>query len=829
MKFLIIDGNSILNRSFYGIRELRSSKGVPTNAIYGFFNILHKHITEENPDKIAVAFDLKEKTHRHLLYENYKGTRSATPEDLLSQFPLTKDILRAMGISVLEKAGIEADDIIGIVSRYCEEHGDSCMIVTGDRDALQLVSDKTTVKLATTKQDIIYTPGAIEEKYGLTPDRMTDLKALMGDSSDNIPGVKGIGEKTALSLLEKYGSLDGVYEHTEEIKGCLKEKIINGRDDAYLSLKLGTILREGDVGTDIGEIAPPVPDAKKLSEIFSELELKSLADKFISKENDSFEEENKIEETEYYGEIPSGFFENKSVFSLTEHENGFLVSDLEKVILLPLDKLSFLNKKTIITHNSKKLYTEAIKQNIELSVIFDCMLAAYVLNPSETNYGLNRLFSEFLNISGNDAFYCLNLKKLADKEEASLKENGGFKVFTEIEMPLSLVLADMEVSGFKADPEFIETFGRTLDLEIKDAEQEIFRLAGHEFNINSTKQLGTVLFEELILPCRKKTKTGYSTDNEVLESLSRYHPIIENVIIYRKLSKLKSTYVDGLLKTIAEDGRIHSKFTQTVTQTGRISSVEPNLQNIPVRTELGRQLRHAFIAKEGSLLIDADYSQIELRILAHISDDKVMKEAFINNTDIHRVTASEIFDLPEEMITGDMRSIAKTVNFGIVYGIGEFSLSKDLKIPRKEAKRYIDSYLNTYSGVNRYMEDVVKKAEESGYVETLFGRRRYVDELKSRNKQIQAFGHRVCRNTPIQGTAADLIKIAMIRVYNALKEKLPEAKLILQVHDELIVEAPENKADAAAKILKEEMEKAAVLSVPLVADTGIGKDWFDAH
>lgn len=822
MKFLIIDGNSILNRSFYGIRELRSSKGVPTNAVYGFFNILNKHIEEENPDKIAVAFDLKEKTHRHRMYDGYKATRSATPEDLLAQFPITKDILRAMGIAVLEKPGIEADDIIGIVSKYCDEHGDRCVIVTGDRDSFQLISDTTVVKLAATKQDILFDKAVLKEKYGLEPDRMTDLKALMGDSSDNIPGIKGVGEKTALSLLEKYQTLDGIYEHAGEIKGSLGEKIRNGKESAYLSLELGRILRSGDIGTDIEKIAPPRPDEKKLAEIFSELELRSLAKKYSAEK----ENEPSVTETEI-SEETAGFYDGDKVFSVIENDGRHLVSDGKTVCVL--SSLSKLDGKKIITHGSKKIYLEAINEKISVNIIFDTLLAAYILNPSETNYSADRLFSEFLSEKCNPAGIAAGLFRLADKMKDKLEENGETSVFSGIEMPLSAVLAEMEHIGFKADKTFIEEFGRNIDAEISAAEEEIYRFAGKEFNINSTKQLGEVLFEELLLPCRKKTKTGYSTDNEVLESLAGFHPIVDNVIVYRKLTKLKSTYVEGLIKTIADDGRIHSKFTQTVTQTGRISSIEPNLQNIPVRTELGRQLRKAFIAEDGNLLIDADYSQIELRLLAHISGDKTMQKAFCDGVDIHTVTASEIFGLPTEMVTAEMRSRAKTVNFGIVYGIGEFSLSKDLKIPRKEAKRYIESYLATYSGVDAYMKKAVEKAQETGYVETLFGRRRYVPELFSKNKQIQAFGQRVCRNTPIQGTAADLIKLAMIRVFERLKKEIPEAKLILQVHDELIVEAPEEKANAAAEILKSEMENVAKLSVPLVADVGTGKTWYEAH
>ncbi len=822
MKFLIIDGNSILNRSFYGIRELRSSKGVPTNAVYGFFNILNKHIEEEKPDKIAVAFDLKEKTHRHKMYDGYKATRSATPEDLLVQFPITKDILRAMGIAVLEKPGIEADDIIGIVSRYCDEHGDRCVIVTGDRDSFQLISDTTVVKLAATKQDILFDKAALKEKYGLEPDRMTDLKALMGDSSDNIPGIKGVGEKTALSLLEKYQTLDGIYEHADEIKGSLGEKIRNGKDSAYLSLELGKILRSGDIGTDIEKITPPHPDGKKLAEIFSELELRSLAKKYSAEE----ETEPTVTETEI-SEETAGFYDGDKVFSVIENDGRHLVSDGTTVCVL--SSLSKLDGKKIIAHGSKKIYLEALDEKVSVNIVFDTLLAAYILNPSETNYSADRLFSEFLSEKRNPAGIAVGLFRLADKMKEKLEENGETSVFSDIEMPLSSVLAEMEHIGFRADRNFIEEFGRSIDAEISAAEEEIYRFAGKEFNINSTKQLGAVLFEELLLPCRKKTKTGYSTDNEVLESLAGFHPIVDNIIIYRKLTKLKSTYVEGLIKTIADDGRIHSKFTQTVTQTGRISSIEPNLQNIPVRTELGRQLRKAFIAEDGNLLIDADYSQIELRLLAHISGDETMRKAFCDGVDIHTVTASEIFGLPKEMVTAEMRSRAKTVNFGIVYGIGEFSLSKDLKIPRKEAKRYIESYLATYSGVDAYMKKAVEKAQETGYVETLFGRRRYVPELFSKNKQIQAFGHRVCRNTPIQGTAADLIKLAMIRVSERLKREIPEAKLILQVHDELIVEAPEEKANAAAEILKSEMENVAALSVPLVADVGTGKTWYEAH
>lgn len=830
MKLLLIDGNSIINRAYYGIRPLSTTTGIPTNALFGFLNILIKHISEEKPDMCAVAFDLKEKTFRHKRFSEYKGTRSAMPEDLAAQMPLAKELLDALKICRVEKAGIEADDIIGILSQRVSDAGGTCVIVTGDRDSLQLVSDSVTVKLAVKNEDILFTPDAVKEKYGLIPAKLTDLKGLMGDTSDNIPGVKGVGEKTAESLLIKYGSLDGVYEHADELKGSLSDKIKSGREDAYMSKFLGTILREGDLTTSFDDMLVRSPDESKLDDFLRKTEMVSFRRKFdfLSGTKEAEVPEEKAERIPFDVKSISG----KTVYMLYTEEEFLILADNGSIMTLPvsdIDRFPF-SEKNIVTHNAKSLLRLLYENSADTTIEFDTMLAGYILDATRSSYPLDLLCGLYLNISSeDDAVLLRNLPGLKSVLEEKMDQNGQTGLYKTIELPLCPVLARMENEGFAVDCDFLKRFSEEASVTIDSLKQKIYDCAGHEFNINSTQQIGAVLYEELGLPKGKKTKSGYSTNSDELEKLRRYHPIADLILEYRKIVKLKSTYADGLLKKTEEDGRIHTSFTQTVTATGRISSVEPNLQNIPIRTEIGKQFRHAFIPRSGWRLIDADYSQIELRILAHCAKDETMINAFANGTDIHTLTASEIFGLPIIMVSPEMRSRAKAVNFGIVYGIGEFSLAKDLGISRKEAGAYIQGYLNTYSGVRKYMDDITESAKANGYVETLFGRRRYIPEINSKNAVTAALGKRLALNTPIQGTAADIIKTAMIRVDSALRKANLKAKLILQVHDELIVEAPPEEEEAVMNILKNEMERAADLSVNLLTEVGNGKDWFEAH
>ena len=830
---MMLDGNSILNRAFYGIRPLTTSSGIPTNAVYGFLTILFRHLDEDKPDAVGVAFDLKAKTFRHIMYDGYKAGRKGMPDELAAQLPIIKKILTAMGLCVYEREGLEADDIIGIIAKKQSAVGGKCIIITGDRDELQLVDENITVKLAVTKSgsssDDIYTPESVLAKYGLPPEKLIDLKALMGDTSDNIPGVQGVGEKTATDLLKEYDSLDGVYENIDKItKKALHEKLVAGKDSAYMSKILGTITTSLPENEMFPTPHHKEPDKAELKNLFTELEMVKMLDRF------KFEADVKQPETEteiFDKEKHFDIFNIEPIFMVhTLPEKEIFIKNGEKALISNIDEiLEFIDKKEIVTHDCKALLRYTMQRNVFPSPQFDTMLAAYVVNPSRSSYELKNAYLEIL---GKDTdskadFVCM-LPELQKGLTKKMEEDGSIALYTETELSLSTVLADMEVTGVKVDCDFLMTFGNQLDSEITELTSAIYTFAGKEFNINSTKQLGAVLFEDLLLPVKKKTKTGYSTDNDVLESLIEYHPIIELIIAYRKLTKLKSTYVDGLLKAVAEDGRIHTVFTQTVTQTGRISSIEPNLQNIPVRTKLGRELRKAFVSADGCCLADADYSQIELRLMAHISGDKVLLETFASGEDVHTRTASEVFGMPKEMVTEDMRRRAKAINFGIIYGIGDYTLSQDISVTRKQARQYIDGYLAAYPDVKRYISETIENAKEKGYVTTLFGRRRYVPEINASNKMTAAFGERVAMNTPIQGTAADLIKLAMIRVYNRLKNSGMKSKLILQIHDELIIEAPEEEKEAAAKILREEMENAYKFDVPVVADVNIGKTWYEA-
>ncbi|MBO5214255.1 MAG: DNA polymerase I [Clostridia bacterium] len=824
---MLVDGNSILNRAFYGIPLLTNQAGIHTNAVYGFFNILLRHMEKDRPDELCVAFDVKAPTYRHELYADYKAGRRAMPDELREQFPIVKQLLDAMGISRFEQAGLEADDIIGILSRRADEAEERCVIVTGDRDTLQLISDRVVVRLATTSpkgpSDTLYDKAMLQEKYGLTPAQMIDLKALMGDSSDRIPGVAGVGEKTALNLLHQYGDLDNTFAHVEDLKGALKTKMENGKESAYLSKKLGTIVTESDI--DVGDLSVKEANAEELKALLDEYQLAKLASKLnvaaaAPTQKPAFTSPKK---TEFDGKLPDGI---PAVF--VENEQAYLYIG-SQIITSPLSDglLNALSGRPFIAHDAKPLIRKMEHGGYEARCEFDTMLALYVLDPSRASKQPEDVCEKELGITASREDFAALLPRLKEKLTAELKENNAEFLYYEIELPLCSVLARMEDVGFKADKEFLEKFSEELGDLLVTLERQVQDLAGKEFNIYSPKQLSEVLFTDLLLPPGKKTKTGYSTDNDTLEKLTKYHPIAQAVIDCRRIAKLKSTYADGLAEKVGDDGRIHTIFMQAVTQTGRISSVEPNLQNIPIRTDLGRQLRRAFSAEDGCLLVDADYSQIELRILSHIADDKAMQQAFIDGEDIHTATASQVFDLPMEMITPELRRRAKAVNFGIVYGIGDYSLGQDLHVSRKEAKQYIESYLETYTGVRDFMKDIVEFGKEHGYVETVFHRRRYVPELKA-SGHLRAFGERVCMNAPIQGTAADVIKYAMVKIDRRLKEEKMKTRLILQIHDELILEAPEEEAEKAARLLKEEMESAATLKVPLSVDSNTAKNWFDA-
>ena len=851
MTLLVVDGNSIVNRAFYGVRPLTTKDGRFTNAVYGFLTMLEKIKSETNPDAVAIAFDLKSPTFRHKAYSGYKAQRKGMPNELAQQMEPLKEMLRALGYTLVTCEGFEADDILGTLSKACEDRGDRCFLATGDRDSLQLVSELTTVDLASNKQNIIYTPEKIMEDYGVTPKELIEVKAIQGDSSDNIPGVAGIGPKGASELISKYHSVEYIYENLEnlDIKEGVRKKLTASKDNAFLSRMLGEIRRDIPVDTNIESYKITPEDPQKALRLMADLELFSLIEKLGLRDADNSQVQTKQEDKKEFkaslldeaqtetlnsqNEIYFTFDNSseKAELVVSHDNNAYYTSDgrLINSILQNAKTKKYVN-------NSKGIYSYGEKNGFDVeNIALDAELAAYLLNPSASSYDLARLLEEY-NISipksadEESEKYASKfmMPTLAKKLSQEIRANSQEHLLNDIELPLAKVLASMENQGVEADAEGIEKFGEMLAVQIDNLQNSIYDSVGEVFNINSPKQLGTALFETLGLPCKKKTKTGYSTNAEVLEGLANAHPVVPMVIQYRTLTKLKSTYCDGLLKVIAEDGRIHSKFNQTETRTGRISSAEPNLQNIPVRTELGREMRKFFRAKPGCVFVDADYSQIELRVLAHISGDKNMIQAFKDNEDIHTITASQVFNMPVEMVTPVMRSRAKAVNFGIVYGIGAFSLAKDIGVTNKEAKHYIDSYLAHYSGVDEYMKNVVEKAKKDGYVETMYGRRRYLPELTAGNHITRAFGERVARNMPIQGTAADIIKIAMVRVFDRLKKENLKSKLILQIHDELIVEAPQDEAMRVAMILQEEMEGAVKLDVPLVAEAAVGKTWYDA-
>ena len=843
MKLLILDGNSVINRAFYGVKPLTTREGLYTHAIYGFLNILEKMEKEEQPEAIAVAFDLHGPTFRHLKYDGYKATRHGMPEELAMQMPVMKDVLRAMNIPIYECQGWEADDVIGTVGRICSGNEWECVIVTGDRDSLQLIDENVHVKLVISKMGqtsaTLYTEEKFREEYGFEPKKLIDLKALMGDSSDNIPGVAGVGPKTATDLLLKFGSLDGVYANLEDksIRPKLREKLEAGKENAYLSYDLATIRPEAPIDFQPRDAIIQPYNRPELYKLFQKLEFVRLIDKYglrsAAVEAESTVSVKKMEALPKVEEMPEGvtvcaaYLAEDGSLGLAWENGGCTLTPME----VQMSGMA-LSDKQLILHDSKT----AMHRLDELGILFgscsfDTALAAYDLNPSQSDYPVSKLATTFLgtSVEDSDAASCAEaMWNLVPVLREELEKNGMTKLYTQMELPLCGVLYAMEKRGILIDRTQLEQFGTMLSQRIDDCESLIFSYSGDKFNINSTKQLGELLFEKLGLPPVKKTKTGYSTNAEVLEKLKDKHPIIPAIMDYRMLTKLKSTYADGLIKEIREDGRIHTTFQNLVTATGRLSSTEPNLQNIPVRTDLGAEIRKMFVPKEGCVLVDADYSQIELRVLAHIADDETMQAAFTGGVDIHTATAAQVFGVDMEQVTSLQRRHAKAVNFGIVYGISEFSLAEDIGVSRYEARAYIDNYLTNYRGVRKYMKQVVEDAKEIGYTETLYGRRRYIPELKSSNFNVRSGAERIALNTPIQGTAADLIKLAMIRVEAALQENYPEAKLLLQVHDELIVECPAEIAADVAELISREMENVAKLNVPLMAEAKYGKSWYDA-
>ena len=839
MKLLVLDGNSIVNRAFYGIKLLTTKDGRYTNAIYGFLNILARLLADETPDEVAIAFDLKAPTFRHKMYDDYKGTRKGMPQELAEQMPVLKEILAALGFAMVSCEGWEADDLLGTLAAACKQRGDICRIATGDRDSLQLAADNVAILLASTKagksETIFMDKAAVEEKYGVSPAQLIDVKALMGDTSDNIPGVAGIGEKTALSLISNFGSLEGVYQNIEDsrIKAGQRTKLIAGKEQAELSRTLAEIRCDAPIETAVGSYCRTEGDPAQAALLFGQLEMPSMAEKFGVGQAAV---QQKAPDLPQKQAMPLGEHQpDGKVYLLPQGEEWFAVDgqgiwQLSKTNLADLLANSFLQ---LWVFDAKPLYKFALEQQLHVTnIVFDAKLAAYLLNPSASSYTISQLAVEYDVQPDAQCEQCpeaVYIAKLCDVLKQQCEECEMDWLLTEMELPLSAVLAEMELLGVEVDKEGLTEFGTELRAKLQQLLADVYEEVGYEFNLNSPKQLGEALFDKLGLPPRKKTKSGYSTDAETLESLRAYHPVIDKILSYRTYQKLNSTYAEGLLKVIGEDGRIHSTFNQTETRTGRISSNEPNLQNIPIRTELGSQLRKYFVAKEGCVFLDADYSQIELRIMAHISGDEAMREAFLHNADIHRATAARLYQVSPEDVTSRMRSSVKAVNFGILYGKGAFSLARDLGVSVKEADAFIKTYLGAYPKVKEYMDKVVEDGIKQGYVTTLYHRRRLLPELSSSNRNIKAQGERMALNTPIQGTAADIIKLAMVKVANRLRAEGLKAKLILQVHDELIVECPTDEIEQASKVLREEMESAAQLTVPLTADVNQGKNWLEAH
>ena len=880
MKLMVIDGNSLINRAFYGIRMLTTKDGQPTNAVYGFVNILLKLLDEEKPDALCVTFDRKAPTFRHLAYEGYKAQRKGMPDELAAQLPVLKDVLAAMNIPRYELDGWEADDLIGTIAARDTAAGWETVIVTGDKDSLQLVTDSTRVKLVSTRMGQTttkeMTPETFQETYGFAPIHIVDLKALMGDTSDNIPGVKGIGEKTAMDLIQRYQSVEAIYADVEgvEAKPAVKKKLAEGEEQARMSYDLATIRCDAPIDFSPEDARRREPDGPALYELFLALEFNKLIDKMglsggpaagrAGKPAAGAVRQERVTDRVRMEELVEQWRREPWVAVLALPSLDVVAVAWDggaRAALCAADRLEgynellralFSGEIQKVSHNVKDLMHLLLDEGLSTDgFCFDTALAAYLLSPTDGSYELEKLGITYFNQEfpkakeylAPDAFgpladpagpaeaMCAHAALAAALYRAlapKLEELDMHELYYGLELPLCPVLAEMERAGMLVDRRALADFGILLDGRIQADEALIYELAGEEFNINSTQQFGRILFDKLGLPPVKKTKTGYSTNADVLEKLRDKHPIVEAVLDYRQLAKLKSTYVDGLTKVIAADGRIHTSFQNTVTATGRLSSTEPNLQNIPVRTELGAELRKMFVAPAGRVLVDADYSQIELRLLAHIAVDEHMIAAFRTGEDIHTVTASQVFGVPPEQVTHEMRRRAKAVNFGIVYGISDFSLSQDIRVTRAEAKAYMEKYFEKYSGVHAYMTQVVERAKADGYVSTLMGRRRWLPELKSSNFNLRSFGERVALNMPIQGTAADLIKKAMLRVDGRLRREGLEARLVLQVHDELIVECPEGEAEQVQRLLAEEMEHVAELAVPLTAEAHAGKSWAEA-
>lgn len=844
MKLLVLDGNSIVNRAFYGIKLLTTRDGQYTNAIQGFMNILLKLQADYAPDETAVAFDLRAPTFRHKMYDGYKAQRKGMPEELAAQLPLLKELLGALGYQMVTCEGYEADDILGTLSAACEKRGDTCLLATGDRDSLQLIGENTTVLLASTQMGKSVTlemdEAAVREKYGVSPAQLIDVKSLMGDPSDNIPGVAGVGEKTALTLIQSFGSLEGVYAHLDDpaMKNAVREKLKRDQQQAELSYTLAKIDRAAPVETAPGAYLRAPADESAARELLERLEMFSLVKRLelenapLSAEQENSEPLPQIEPTalDATAEMLAGTVDLcmvKDTVLIVQNENVYTASINDDALLALLCD-AHLEKRCF---DAKLFYHAALTAGKQAAgIVFDAKLAAYLLRPDARSYAVSQLAQEY---HIRPAFTCAHeeagvLCALFDALDAECEAYGMTALLRDIELPLCEVLADMEHTGVLVDAQGLRAFGEELQAALEKELEAIYGIVGYTFNVNSPMQLGKALFDDLGLPTRKKTKRGYSTDAETLESLREYSPAIDHILLYRTYQKLHSTYVEGLLKVIGEDGRVHSTFNQTETRTGRISSGEPNLQNIPVRTALGSRFRKYFMAAEGNTLLDADYSQIELRILAHIANDEVMQEAFKNGEDIHASTAARVYGVPLAEVTPEMRSASKAVNFGIVYGIGAFSLAKDINVSVKEADAFIKTYFGNFPRVKEYMDATVATARENGYVTTLYGRRRSLPELTNSNFNVRALGERMAMNTPIQGTAADLIKLAMVRVYRRLKKEKLQAKLILQVHDELIVECAAEESERAAQILGEEMRGVAQLRVPLLAEVNSGKTWYDA-
>jgi len=846
MKILAIDGNSILNRAYYGIRKLTNKNGVYTNAVFGFLNIYFKNIEEVNPDGVAVAFDLRSPTFRHKASSAYKANRKGMPEELAQQLPLIKDILRFMGIKIIECEGYEADDVLGTISKKCTDSGNECVILTGDRDSLQLINSSVTVRLAATKETKVYNPQTFEEEYGFEPINLIDLKALMGDSSDNISGVPGIGQKTAAALITEWKTIENLYDNLENanITKGVRTKLESGLQAAEESKWLATICLEAPIEEMPEQLKFGEMQTESLREILTELELFKILKRF---ELEPAEE--KIQETvtlqtatavieeDLNTDVLNELLKREQIYYTFEQGNLKIsggtdsgVCRIYKTDNTDLIKKMFSSKTPKYTFGAKSQYRFAYENGSDLvNISFDGEIAAYLLDPSASEYNVEKLCFKYKipylqhETSGETA----SLEALCGYMKKEIESQGMHELMYEIEQPLIEVLASMEFEGVGIDSEGVRHFGEELKQSIDRIQSEIYSICGKEFNISSPKQLGDILFE-LGLPLKKKTKTGFSTNAEVLEGLRDKHPVIDLVLYYRQLTKLNSTYVDGLLKTIGSDGRIHSRFKQTETRTGRISSTEPNMQNIPVRTDLGREMRKFFVAQNGKILLDADYSQIELRIVAHICGDETMISGFESGADIHTSTAAQVFGLPPEMITPEMRSAAKAVNFGIIYGISSFGLSENLSIPPKEAKEFIDNYLLTYPGIKDYMDKIVDQAYQDGYVKTLLGRKRLLPELKNPNYMIRGSGERMALNTPIQGTSADLIKKAMVDIYKEFEKQNIKSKMILQVHDELVFDCLLEEKEKVIAIVSEKMDQVYPLSIPLEVDIEYGDNWYEA-